>query len=156
MRKKIILLVLLFILSSGAFVFAETSVKAEVNRMSLTTDQTLTYKLVINSSVKRIPQPKLPTFDGFVALSNAQTSQISISGGKQKTSVIYVFVLAPVKAGKFKIGSSEITIEGTKYSSDSFELEVKQGKARPQAKPEIKPTLPKKSPPTTEEPQFTL
>ncbi|MFH0913557.1 MAG: BatD family protein [Candidatus Omnitrophota bacterium] len=154
--KKSILPILLFIFLSGAFVFAETTVKAGVDRASLTTDQALTYKLEIDSSAKKIPQPKLPTFDGFVALSNAQTSQISISGGKQKTSVIYVFVLAPVKAGKFKIGSSEITIEGTKYSSDSFEIEVKQGKARPQAKPKIKPTLPKKSPPTTEEPQFTL
>jgi len=146
----------MFILACGTFVFADTTVKAEVDRISLTTDQALTYKLTIDSSAKRIPQPKLPSFEGFVAISNAQTSQISISGGMQKTSVVYVFVLAPTQAGKFKIGPAEIKIENKIYSSDTFEIEVRQGKARPQVKPETKPTLPKKSPPATEEPQFTL
>jgi len=140
-----------------AIAFADTSVKAEVDKLSLTTDEALTYKLVITSSAKKIPQPKLPKFEGFAVLSNAHTSQISISSGRQKTLVVYVFILAPAKTGKLKIEPSQIEIEGRNYSSPAFEIEVGPGKSKPQEKPRQKPPLPEKeSPARTKEPQFTL
>lgn len=157
MKNKLIWLAILFILSYATAASADTSLKAEVDKLSLTTDEDLTYKLVITSSAKKIPQPKLPKFEGFVVLSNAHTSQISISSGTQKTLVVYVFILAPVKTGKLKIEPSQIEIKGKSYSSDAFEIEVGPGKTKPQVKPQQKPPLPKRESPTkTKEPQFTL
>ncbi|MDD4980906.1 MAG: BatD family protein [Candidatus Omnitrophica bacterium] len=135
----------------------ETFFRAEVDKTSLTTDEALTYKLAVTSSAKIIPQPKLPAFEGFSVLSNAQTSQVSISQGIQKITANYVFVLVPADTGKFKIGPSEIEIEGKRYSSDAFEIEVKQGKARTKGeKPGLKSPLPQKSQPETDSPQFTI
>lgn len=157
MKNKLIWLVILFILSYATVAFADTSVKAEVDKLSLTTDEDLTYKLVITSSAKKIPQPKLPKFEGFVVLSNAHTSQISISSGTQKTLVVYVFILAPVETGKLKIEPSQIEIKGKSYSSDAFEIEVEPGKVKPQDKnPKTIPSLPKESQPETEKQQLTL
>lgn len=159
MKNKLIWWVILFVLSYATAASADASLKAEVDKLSLTTDEDLTYKLVITSSAKRIPQPKLPKFEGFVALSNARTSQISISSGTQKTLVVYVFILAPVKIGKLKIEPSQIEIAGKSYSSDAFEIEVKRGKPKPKpkAEPEQKPPMPEETQPETEEqPQITL
>lgn len=152
MKNKLVLsAILIFLFTATAF--ADTSVKAEVDKLSMAADEGLTYKLVITSSLKKIPQPKLPKFEGFIILSNARTSQISISGGTQKTLVVYVFILAPAKTGKLKIEPSQIKIEGRSYSSAAFEIEVGPGKTKPQQKP----PLPGREPPTkTKEPQFTL
>jgi hypothetical protein len=156
MKNRFVLLVI-FIFLFTAIAFADTSVKAEVDKLSLTTDEGLTYKLVITSSAKKIPQPKLPKFEGFIALSNAQTSQISISSGTQKTLVVYVFILAPVEIGKLKIEPSQIEIKGKSYSSDAFDIEVKPGKVKPlDNKPKTIPSLPKESQPETEKQQLTL
>jgi hypothetical protein len=156
--KKIIVtgIVLISLLLFVVEALAETSLKAEVDKTSLTTDEDLTYKLIITSSAKRIPKPKLPTFDGFAVLSNAQTSQISISSGTQKSLLIYVFLLAPAKTGKLRIEPSRIEIEGKSYASEAFKIQVKQGKTKPQVKPEQKSPLPKKSQPETEQPQISL
>jgi hypothetical protein len=154
--KKILVLLAIFILFAS-LAFAQTLLKAQVDKISITTDETLTYKLIITSSAKRIPQPKIPKFEGFYLLSNAETSQISISSGTQKTLVVYVFILAPKGTGKLKIEPSTIEIEGKNYASDAFQIEVKQGKVKPlKKKPEQKPALPQVPQPKTEEPQYTL
>ncbi len=53
MKNKLIWLAILFILSYATTASADTSLKAEVDKLSLTTDEDLTYKLVITSSAKK-------------------------------------------------------------------------------------------------------
>lgn len=154
--KKIIIILAIFISLFTATVLAETTLKAEADKTSLTTDETLTYKLTITSSAKKILLPKFPKFEGFVVLSQAQTSEISIAKGTQKTFVVYVFILAPAKIGTLKIEPSQIQIEGKDYSSDAFEITVTQGKAKPQPKTEPEPSLPEELPQESEQPQITL
>lgn len=154
MKRLIFFLVaFIFILTKAAF--AETSLKAEVDKASITTDETVTYKLVITSSEKQLPQPQLPKFEGFNAISSAQTSQVSVSGGNIKTSVVYALILLPKSAGKFKIEPAQIKIKKEVYSSDTFEIEVRQGKEKPNP-PQEEPSFPERSRPESKEPQITL
>jgi hypothetical protein len=157
MRKTVFSVI--FFLSLFLFIAsaqAETSLKAEVDKTNITTDDELTYKLVISSSAKKIPQPKLPKFEGFVVLSKAQTSQISIVKGVQKAFVIYVFILAPAQTGTLKIEPSHIQVEEKDYSSDGFEIVVTQGEAEPRPKSEPEPSLPEEFPQESGQPQVTL
>ena len=151
MRPKFILIAILFILFAPTIAFAEVTIKAEVDKTSITTDDNITYKLTITSSEKKIPEPQLPEFKGFYVLTQAQSSNISFAKSNIKTTLVYAYVLAPKDVGKFEIGPSTIKIQGKTYSSDTFEIEVKQGKTKPQAPPEQEPSQTE-----SEEPQFTL
>jgi len=174
--KKIIILSVIFTSLFIATSFAQTSIKAEVDKTIVTTDDTITYKLIITSSEKNIPTPQLPKFTGFRVISSAQSSTVSFTKGNIKTIFVYAFILAPTDIGKFKIEPSEIKIKNETFSTASFEIEVnpvrntkplnkenkisngvKQGKAKPKAEPEQEPSIPEETQPETEKPpQITL
>ena len=137
--------------------FAQTSIKAEVDKTTVTTDDTITYKLIITSSEKNIPEPQLPKFTGFKIISSAQSSTVSFIKGNVKTIVVYAFILVPTDIGKFKVEPSSIKIKNETYSTGTLEIEVKQGKVKPKAEPGQKPPIPEETQPETEEqPQITL
>jgi hypothetical protein len=135
--------------------FADISIKAGVDKTSLTTDEALTYKAVISSTEKNLPAPEIPGFEGFSIVSQVQSSNVSVSGAQLKTSISYVFILVPTQEGKFKIPPATIKIGNRTYAADSFEIEVKQGKRPPQAPPK-KRNIPEKSFPDTGMPEITL
>lgn len=148
MKKLFLAGIFIFLFTATAL--AETSLKAEVDKASITTDEAITYKLTIDSTDKNIPQPQLPKFAGFQVISQAQSSNISWLKNGIKTILVYNFILAPVDIGKFKIEPSSLKIKNKTYASDGFEIEVTQGKRKP------KPPLPEEPQPESEEPQVTL
>jgi len=156
--KRIIILSLIFTNLFIAGVFAQTTIKAEVDKTSITTDEVLTYKLIITSLEKSVPTPQLPKFIGFKAISSTQSSSVTFTKGSVKTIVVYAFVLAPTDTGKFRIEPYSIKIKNETFSTEPFEIEVKQGKAKPKAEPEKKPPVPEGTQPeeTEESPQITL
>jgi hypothetical protein len=154
--KKIIIYTVFFIFSFVISAFAETSLKAEVDKTNLTTDDALTYKLSISSSEKNIPLPEPPKFEGFEITSQIQSSSMSLAVGGIETKLSYVFILVPLDTGKFKIEPSVVNIKDKSYASESFEIEVKPGKSSPKLKE--KPSSPKNIPPqlNSEQPQINL
>lgn len=146
--KTFFILALAFVLSAAPL-FAETAIRAEVSKTSISTDDTLTYKLSVTTTENNLPEPKLPKFDGFEVISQAQSSNLSFARNEMKSTMVFEFVLVATEAGKFKIGPSTIKAQGETYSTDSFEIEVAQGKLKPKAPEEIPP-------PESDEPQYTL
>lgn len=153
---KVIGIIVFFIFLFISMASAEISLKAEVDKASISTDETLTYKLIITSPEKKIPQPQIPKFEGFSVISQAQTSEISLGKGESKTFMVYVFILVPNGTGKFKIEPGSIALEGKTYATDTFEIEVTQGKTKPQVPLGPESPLPKRTQPQTEQPQITL
>ena len=151
-----------FFLTLGIFlliihpVFAQVTIKAEVNKFKISTDERLTYKLIIASSEANLAQPQIPKFSGFNILSQSQSTTLSLEKNGLKTSLIYEFILLLVSAGKLKIDPSTIKIANQFLSSEPFEIEVTQGKATPKIPSEESPALPQKFLPESEEPQVTL
>jgi hypothetical protein len=117
-----------------------TAIKAEVDKTSLTADESLAYKLTVTSLAKNVPGPQPPKFDNFYIVSQAQASTISIEKGKLRSTLNYTYILIPKEAGKFKIEPSRIKIDGKVFSSEGFEIEVKPGSPKP------KPGLPPEGP----------
>ncbi len=154
MKIKLNLLAILFFILAIQVAFAETAIKAEIDKKVITTDETLTYKLIIASTSNTVPQPKIPKFEGFKVISRAQSSTISFVKGGAKTIFVYVFILYPDMKGKLKIGPSQIKIGDTDAASEAFEVEVKQGKRKIEPQPSKKPSLPQNLKSNTE--QFTL
>jgi len=154
--EKTTLLLVLFVFLFLNTSFAQTDIKAEVDKTTLTTDDTLIYKITITASDNNIPAPQVPKFEGFSVLSTAQSSTMSFVKNNIKNLLVYAFVLAPLDAGKFKIAPTTIKIKDKVYSTDSFEIEVTQGKTKPQLPQEEKPALPQGLLPEAKEPQTTL
>jgi hypothetical protein len=149
MNHKSILITLLFIFFFTINVFAQTSVKAEVDKLSITTDENITYKLIITTSAKKIPAPQIPKFTGFNIISQSQSSQISLSQGNLKTLIVYVFILSPAQTGKLNIEAASVKIENETFSTETIEIEVKPGKAKPSPAPKQKPQPPQEAPSQT-------
>jgi hypothetical protein len=154
--KKAVVLSLIFILLFIAAALAETTIKSEVDKAALSTDEVLTYKLTITTLAKNVPYASLPKFEGFYIISQAQSSAISFEQGVAKSNLVYTFILAPQNTGKFKIELSKITIEGKSYSSQEFEIEVTQGKTKPKTPPVNPQAKPEENLPESEEEQITL
>jgi len=136
MRSVVIAFLLCLCLAS--FCFAQIQIKAEVDKNKLATDEELIYKLIISSSGQALPQPKFPEFKGFIVISQANTSNITIKGNSPKIGVIYVFIMVPKEAGIFTIEPTELKTKDATYKSESFQIEVSQaeGKSIPQESPE--------------------
>ena len=127
--KRILIIVLFLVACSSLTAFSdEVRIKAEVDKVSITTDEDITYKLIISSeTLKNLPQPEFPKFENFSVLSSAQTSQISLDKGELKALLIYVFILQPKQSGQLQIGPSKIVVNKKEYLSQQFKIEVKQG-----------------------------
>lgn len=145
MRKRIIFLLLVMVFLNIGNVFAETSIKAELDKASIITSETLTYKIIIISSEEKLPLPEVPKFNGFNVISQAESSTVSLVKSEVKTILVYVFILAPVSSGKFKIDPAIIKINNKVMSSQAFEIEVTQGLDGPGKEEELPPQLSDKS-----------
>lgn len=156
MRNKILSLSIIFIFLFLVCSYAETSIKAEVNKVNLTLDDSLTYKVTVMSDQKRLPVPEIPKFEGFKVISEGQSSNMSFSKGIIKTGLSYEFILKPLKAGKLNIPAAKIKVDKEVYSSQSFELDVANGKIPPKSKPEEIPAQPDKHIPESSSPKITL
>lgn len=155
--KKTSVLFLGFLLLFVSTVFAEVSLRSEVDKKNISTDDELVYKLIINSSEKNIPAPKPPAFKGFDVISQAHSSTIVFGGGSVKNLFVFTYILVPLQPGKFKIEPSTVTIEGKTYSSEEIEIEVVLGKRPPDSRPQknVKP-FPEKDLPDSGGPQIML
>lgn len=141
--KNTVLLTACCIFFCAAPAFADTGIKAEVDKTALSTDETLIYKIVVTSSEDKIPAPQIAKFEGFKVVSQAESSTLSFVDKKIKTILVYAFVLMPLDKGRLKIEPSVIKLRDKTHSTEAFEIEVSQGKARPDMPPERKPSLPK-------------
>ena len=144
MKNRLVISTLSFVLFFAVSAFAQISIKAEVNNTSITTNDFLTYKLVITSTEKNIPSPQMPKFEGFNVLSQAQSSTFSLAASNIKTTLTFTYILAPKEKGKFKIEPAVIKLKDKVFSSAAFEIEVKPPSLLPQQEQK------------TEEPQVTL
>ena len=134
--RKIILFSLIFVLSLTLFAYAQTTLKAEVDKLKITTDDMLTYKLVITSLQSNIPASQLPKFEGFNILSQARSSTASLLKNAASTIIVYTYILNPKEKGKLAIEPSTLKIKNSTISSEAFEIEVLEGKNKLKSPPE--------------------
>ena len=149
MKTVLVLLFSVFLFTPVTAVFADTTIKAEVDKTSITTDELLTYKLTIASPEKNIPSPKLPGFNDWVIVSQAQSSTVSFQKAGMQTILVFAFILLPKETGKIKIEPAQVTVKGKVNASEHFQIEVKEGSIR-------LPKEPGSEIPDSGQPQYTL
>ena len=115
---------------------AQSPVLAEVNRTSLTTDETLSLTVTVTGgSIVNAPQPSLPSLKGFNIVGRSSSSQISIVNGDMSSLVVYVYRLQPYEAGDLVIEPISVSIDGQTYSTQPITVRVSQGNGAPPSAP---------------------
>jgi len=154
-NPKAFIFTALFIAYLTGSASAETAIKAEVDKPKITTDDALTYKLIVTTTERKIPQPALPKFENFIIVSQANSSTVSFAKGGAKTILVFAFILAPKATGRLKIESASVQAEGKTYAAPEIEVNVAQGKRKLPVPPKKGEPAPKKVPPRSG-PQYTL
>lgn len=108
---------------------------AEVDRTSLSTDETLTLTVTVSGGMLSTPRPALPDLQGFQILSSQSSSQISIVNGDISSRVVYVYRLQPYETGDLVIQPIAVTVDGQTYSTLPIGVQVVQGTGAPAPAP---------------------
>lgn len=138
-RTAYIILVIGLLLSFSLFLSKpsfsqDISFNASVDKIEVGLDDQITLTISVSGNVKSIPQPQLPSLDGFTVHSAGRSQSFHLSGGKIASSITFNYILVPRKAGKFTIGSAEIVLDGKTYKTDPINITVTAG-AQPEAAP---------------------
>jgi hypothetical protein len=138
--KRIILSIILSLVLSRGVAYAETSLKAQVDKKAATTDELISYKVSVISTGDLLSAPQFPDFNGFKVVSQGQSSSLSFAKGGMNSETAYIFTLAPIEPGEIEISPARLKTKEGELASDSFIIKVKQGD-----KP-LRPAPPEKSP----------
>ncbi|GBD95330.1 MAG TPA: protein BatD [Nitrospirae bacterium] len=97
----------------------EVSVESNVIYLGRSSQLNLTFQ-----GSRDIPRPVLQGIDGFQVQYIGPSTRMSIVNGRMSSSVIHVYSLIPLKAGKFKIGPFSFEYKGDTYKSNAVTVEV--------------------------------
>jgi hypothetical protein len=112
----------------------DISFSASVDKTEVRLDDQITLTISVSGNVKSIPQPRLPSLEGFTVYSAGRSQKFTYSGGKIASSVTFNYILIPRKTGKFTVGSAEIVLDGKTHRTDPINITVAAGE-EPEAAP---------------------
>ncbi|MDP8230327.1 MAG: BatD family protein [Candidatus Gorgyraea atricola] len=122
MKKSLVVLLLLFAVTA---VYAQDiSISANVDKQEITLDDQIILNIVVSGSVSKIPQPTIPSLDGFTAYSSGRSQNISIINGQVTGSVSFNYMLVPNDVGEYTLGPFSIDYKGNTYSADAIDIKV--------------------------------
>ena len=119
----ILIITLLFIKALTGFA-DEIGLVASVDKTVLTTADSINLTITVSGS-SDTTQPKLPKLEGFNLIFGPSVStRTSIVNGVVSVSKSFSYVLKPLSAGKFTIGSFTLEHKGNIYESNIINVEV--------------------------------
>ena len=120
---------------------------AGVDRTSATTDDFVTFTVVVSALERISAHPQPPPLDGFEIAGIGSSSQIVFEGNQLRTTTTHTYQLRPLRTGTLIIGPVSATIDGVAHTTDPLVVEVTQGAGQPVAPPpNTDPLLPEQTP----------
>jgi len=129
-------LLILVMLSGLAF----AQISAEVDRTTLTTNDTVQLTVTVTGSGSTRP-PEMASLTDFDVLRSNISTNISITNGNMQSQVIYEYLLQPLQAGTLTIPAVTVSLQGQTYSTDPITLEVTAGTGSPTAETATDPAF---------------
>ena len=110
---------------------ANLSFTADVDRTTLSMNDTLTLQLTFSGGRLSIPQPTLSNIPGFRATFAGQSQNISYVNGQVTSQVVFSFALAPQSPGEHVIPSITMTVQGETLTTNPIPIKVVSGSNLP-------------------------
>lgn len=124
-RKSWLYSLLIIWILTPVLVEAEVSLTARVDRRQITTFDTITYTLTMESSSRKNPNPIPPDFNGFKVQGPPQTaSQFSWVNGQSSTTRTYTYTLQAKQEGAYVLGPARVVVDGETILSAPIKITV--------------------------------
>ena len=119
------------LISSSIFSYGQVSILSETNTKEYEVKEAFKLNIgleILGNELEQQTPVKLPDLSKFEILGNASEifSFIDPDTGMLVRQVVYQLVLEPKQAGKIKIGSALVQVNGKIYKSESFDIFVKE------------------------------
>ena len=102
-----------------------------IDQSEISTDELLILTIQIHVAGGSVPQPTLPRFSEFDAVSSSSTQQLNIINGVPSTTYISRYQLRPLVTGELTIGEVSVEVDGEIYRSEPLTVTVRQGTGQP-------------------------
>jgi hypothetical protein len=135
----LVLLVVLTALAAPGYAQGQETITAQVDRTSLSTDETLNLVVTLNASAMSTPTPSLPSLQGFSVVGSSTSSQLSIVNGAMSSQVVYTYRLRPTQTGDLVIDPVSVTVNGLTLSTGPVTVHVTQGTGAAPSAPSASP-----------------
>lgn len=119
----------IFLLFSAVYGYSQVNLVPLIEDKVYKVDQkfTLTFILEVNGeNLVQQTKIRLPDFSKFERLGSGSEQKTLFTENETINQIIYQQVLSPKYAGKLKIGSALVTINGKIYKTEPFEIEVEE------------------------------
>ncbi|MBI5056847.1 MAG: protein BatD [Nitrospirae bacterium] len=148
--KKVCVMAIIFYLTAGLFLlpgaaFAkDITFEALLDRNAIYMGENVQLNLRFEGTTD-IPAPELPNIDGIQSRYAGPSTMMSIVNTRMTSSITHIYVLVPLKTGKFQIPPITVQHKGETYTSAALTLEVSDSASkgggpatsREQRRPEI-------------------
>lgn len=115
------------LLASAPGARAQPTVRAEIDKTSLSTDDTLLLTIIVTGDFQRLSPPTLPAFEGFDVVGTSYSSATSLVNGRRSFEGRYLYQLRPIQLGRLTIDPVEVTIDGQSFRTEPLPVEVLPG-----------------------------
>jgi hypothetical protein len=123
-----IILTAFFVVFAGTgYAQGQGPLAAQVDRTTLSTDETLVLTVTLSASTMSAPRPTLPVLQGFNIVGSSTSSQMSIISGAVSSQLVYSYRLQPYQTGDLVIDPVQATLNGQTFSSQPITIHVTQG-----------------------------
>ncbi|MBI4867195.1 MAG: protein BatD [Candidatus Wallbacteria bacterium] len=108
------------------------SIQASVDRETVAVGEALLYTITVSSQSGQSPQPRPPSFDGFLAQSSGSSTSLNMTNGTVQLTISSSYQLIAQKEGTFRLGPAELDADGTVLKSNPITITVVPAGAPPQ------------------------
>ncbi|MFC1620858.1 BatD family protein [Candidatus Omnitrophota bacterium] len=133
MKIKKFLFIILYLSVVSVCYAQDISISANVDKQEITLDDQIILNIVVSGSISNIPQPTIPSLDGFTAYSSGRSQNVSIINGQITSSVSFNYMLVPNDVGKYVLGPFSIEYKNNTYSAEAIDVKVLPRSAQPTA-----------------------
>ena len=141
-RKLIIpttVITLLLLTVTPGYAQGQNPITATVDRVTLSTDETVTLTVTVNTGLNNPPRPLLPSLAGFNVLGTSTSSQISLINGAMSSMLVYHYRLQPTQPGQLVIDPISLTVNGQTYTTPPITVQATPGTGVPATTPPAQP-----------------
>ncbi len=128
-KRKKVLITLIFIFSSGLFNIFPQEFTATVDRTTVGQyDRFQVYFTFNGENVNSVANFRPPAFTGFRVLSGPnQSTSMQIINGKVSGSLTFSYILQPINIGEFTITQASVDYDGKSYKTNPLKIKVEKG-----------------------------
>lgn len=107
-------------------------VVADIDRTSVRVGEELRLMIKVRDAQGNVQAPRIPSMEGFDIYYSGRSSRLTLINGKSSSSLEFVYILVPQKAGSLSIQPIDIHVDSQSFRTEAISVMVAPGAPKPQ------------------------